>query len=111
MPPRPPTRDGEISDELLSSFDRVLTIRNLIKKLEDELAPLDKRLEWTFMAETFGDHWVGNMVSPADEALDAPRHAPIGDRQIDLDWPLLQRDRQTLLGAHAEWKQRKHQDD
>jgi hypothetical protein len=96
----------EISDELLSTFDRVLTIRALIAKLQDELKPLNKRLEWTLMPKTFGDHWgPHNMMSPADPSLD--HDLPLGGRRSDVEeWPLLQRDRQTLLAAHAEWKRR-----
>ena len=56
MPPRPQPRADEISDQLMSTFDRVLTIRALIAKLQDELKPLNKRLEWTLMPKTFGDH-------------------------------------------------------
>ena len=108
MPPRPQPRSDEISDELMSTFDRVLTIRALIAKLQDELKPLNKRLEWTLMPKTFGDHWgPHNMMSPADPALD--HHLPLGSRRPDRDleeWPLLQRDRRTLLAAHAAWKKR-----
>jgi hypothetical protein len=49
------------------------------------------------------------MMSPADPALD--HHLPLGSRRPDRDleeWPPLQRDRQTLLAAHAEWKKRRN---
>jgi len=110
MPPRPQPRSDEISDELMSTFDRVLTIRALIAKLQDELKPLNKRLEWTLMPKTCGDHWgPHNMMSPADPALD--HDLPLGSRRPDRDleeWPLLQRDRRTLLAAHAAWKKRRN---
>jgi hypothetical protein len=105
--PRPPTRNGEISDEVLDLFDRALDLRAKIAKLEDELRPLDKRLTWTLMPQAFGPQWGPHSPSPADESLDSVRHAPIGDCQLDHDWPDLQRDRQALLNAHAEWKKRK----
>jgi len=49
------------------------------------------------------------MMSPADPALD--HHLPLGSRRPDRDleeWPLLQRDRRTLLAAHAAWKKRRN---
>jgi hypothetical protein len=105
--PRPPTCNGEISDELMQKFDRACALRTEIARLEDELAPLEKRLTWTLMPKAFGEHWGPHSPSPADDALDGVRHAPIGNCQLDHDWPDLQRDRQALLAAHAEWKKRK----
>jgi len=51
--PRPPERVGAIADELLKSFDRALELRAKIAKLEDELAPLEKRLVWTLMPAAY----------------------------------------------------------
>jgi hypothetical protein len=106
--PRPPIRNGEISDELMQKFDRACELRAKIARFEDELAGLEKRLTWTLMPEAFGEHWGPHSPSPADNALDGARHAPIGDSQLDRDWPHLQRDRQALLNAQAEWKKRRH---
>jgi hypothetical protein len=99
--PRPAERGGEFTDELMQTFDRAGVLRARIAKLEDELAPLEKRLTWKLMPEAFGPHWGPHSPSPADSALDGVRHAPIGGCQVDLDWPLLQRDRQALLAAVA----------
>jgi hypothetical protein len=102
MPRRPPSRSGEISDELLSTFDNVLIIQNMIEKLQEELKPLNKRLEWTLMPEAFGDHWSPhNMMSSTDPSLD--HDPPLGSRRSDVEeWPALRRDRQTLLKAGLE---------
>jgi len=85
MPPRPQPRSDEISDELMSTFDRVLTIRALIAKLQDELKPLNKRLEWTLMPKTFGDHWgPHNMMSARPTQLSITICRSAADAQIAI---------------------------
>jgi hypothetical protein len=99
---------ARLSDELMRTFDRARDLRAEIAKLKAELGPLEKQLVWRLMPEAFGEHWGPHAVSPADSALDGVRHAPIGaGTYLDQVWPLLQRDRQTMLEAHADWKQRR----
>ena len=105
--PRPPERVGAIADELLKSFDRALELRAKIAKLEDELAPLEKRLVWTLMPAAFGpEHWGPHSPSPADSVLEGVRHAPIGGRQEDVDWPFQKADVKVLRAVWNEWKKR-----
>jgi hypothetical protein len=102
-------RDGEIGEELLQTFDRAVELRAKRARLKDELMPLEKRLQ-VLMREAFGgDHWCFGGPSPADgDYLDSVRHHPIGGgTQLDRDWPLLQRDRNAIVAAHATWKQRR----
>ena len=111
MPPRPQPRASEISDEIMTTFDRALTLRAEIEEREDELGAVEKRLIWSLLPEAFGDHWGPHCTgtSPADAALDEVRHVPAGGdtRYVEQVRPLLQRDRQVLLEAHRQWKQRK----
>jgi hypothetical protein len=106
--PRPPERQGEINDELLITFERAIALRAERDRLKDELVTVEKRLR-ILMREAFGgEHWQFGCPSPADDALDVPRHHPIGNpNQLDMDWPLLARDRAALLVEHAAWKQRR----
>jgi hypothetical protein len=109
MPTLPPIRNSGFSDELMKSYDRARQLRAAIAKLEDELAPLEKRLTWTLMPQAFGrEHWGPHCPSPADDALDEDkvRHAPRGGCQVDADWPFLQHDRKILHAAWREWKKR-----
>jgi hypothetical protein len=91
----------------MTIFDRALTLRAEIEEREDELGAVEKRLIWSLLPEAFGDHWGPHCTgtSPADAALDAVRHVQIGGGlYVEQVRPLLQRDRPTLLVAHAEWK-------
>jgi hypothetical protein len=98
-------RSGDVSEEILVAFDRLIEIEAAIKKLKDEQGPLLKLLTWKLMPQSgFSEWWVGSMVSPADESLD--NDVARGDRR-EMMWPELRRDRQVLVAAHAEWKQRR----
>jgi hypothetical protein len=100
-------RGADVSEEILVAFDRLIEIEAAIEKLEDEHGPLLKLLTWKLMPESgFSEWWIGSMVSPADSSLD--RDLAQGSRQPCADyWPELRRDRQVLLAALADWKQRK----
>jgi hypothetical protein len=99
-------RSGDVSEEILVAFDRLIEVEAAIEKLEDERGPLLKLLTWKLMPESgFSEWWIGSMVSPADKSLD--HDVARGDRH-EMMWPDLQRDRQVLVEAHRQWKQRRH---
>jgi hypothetical protein len=106
--PRPLIRNNSaFSDELMQQFDRAVGLRVQRERLKDELITVEKRLQ-VLMRESFGEHWWFGCTSVADNALDTPLHHPIGGgTQSDLDWPQWQRDREVVVAAHTEWKQRK----
>jgi hypothetical protein len=102
-----------ITPEILELFDRNLELLamgadndNAPRHVYDELLDVEKKLVWSLLSRIFGEHWGPHCPSPADPALDGECYVGEG-YQLHLDWPYLQRDRQTLLAAHAEWKQRK----
>jgi hypothetical protein len=105
--PRPAIRSSGFSDELVQTFDRATKLHAKRARLKDELVTVDKRLQ-VLMRETFGEHWWFGCTSVADDGLDTPLpHSIGGGTQSDRDWPQWQRDRETMLAAHAEWKKTK----
>jgi hypothetical protein len=99
-------RSGDVSEEILVAFERLIEIEAAIERLEDEHGPLLKLLTWRLLPESgFSENWIGSMVSPADESLD--HDIAQGSRQPGAAyWPELRRDRQVLLAALADWKHR-----
>jgi hypothetical protein len=108
MPPRPQSRSGDISAEIMHKLDRAIVIRARIAKLKDELALVEKDLCWRLLPEAgFSEWWIGSMQSPADAALN--HNLAQGSRQPGADhWSDFQADRRILLEALQDWKQRKH---
>jgi P27 family predicted phage terminase small subunit len=104
--PRPPVRDGEITDEIMVLFDHNIELlkqgadkADAPSALHDELHDVEYRLG-VLMRKTFGEHWAFGCGSPADPALDD--ECPYGPGyQMAVDWPHKQRDRQQLLAALA----------
>jgi hypothetical protein len=102
-----------ITPEILELFDRNLELLAMgagddkaPEHLHDELIDVEKQLVWSLLPRIFGEHWGPHCPSPADPVLDDECFVGEG-YQLYLDWPYLQRDRQVLLDAHAEWKKRK----
>jgi hypothetical protein len=106
--PRPAQRGGEISDEVLTLFDRALQLRaqgadqdDADEALHDELISVEKRLVWTLLPPIwpdFGPH----APSPADDCLDGECFLDGDGYFLALVWPHLQEGRRALLAALAE---------
>jgi hypothetical protein len=106
--PRPPTRGGEISGEIVDLFERALQLRALgahdddaDEALHDELVRVEKRLVWTLLPRIWPE-WGPHCPSPADDVFDGECFLPNGCGYVLANvWPKLQEHRRALLAALA----------
>ena len=105
--PRPPTRGGEISDEILDLFEHALQLRaqgadkeDADEALHDELIGVEKRLVRTLLPSIWSE-WGPHAPSPANDVLDGDCFMPDG-YILAACWPKLQQGRHALLVALAE---------
>jgi hypothetical protein len=99
-----------ITPEILELLDRSLHLQaqgHIVDGSEsDELRAVNKELQIQ-AKRVFGQRWSFGNPTPADPCFDGPCFIGSAASVLNRDWPDLQRDRQTLLAAHAEWKRPK----
>jgi hypothetical protein len=98
-----------ITPEVLELFDRCLQLYaegHDDGHESDELRAANKQL-WMQANRIFGECWAFGNPTPADPCFDRPCPYDDPGNWLHQSWPDLQRDRQMLLAALAEWKKRK----